>query len=167
MKLPAVGIVTLLFGLMGVALFPHCKQTRSLSGPHADSPRQQDSLQLVRTLDTLLFICWSVSQPGEGMFRGAATYLVYTGDQENRRWKAPNNYNYVEDREYVDHTCERIRGELPEGTPYRIDRYFTETESEGTWHVLALSLDRSGPKRKIYFAFLKLGGRFLLGDIDT
>jgi hypothetical protein len=49
---------------------------------------------------------------------------------------------------------------------YKIIKYFTEKESEGTWHVLMVTYKRKGVDKTTAYAFLKVGNRFGLGDID-
>ncbi|MBK9530546.1 MAG: hypothetical protein IPO42_01890 [Chitinophagaceae bacterium] len=49
---------------------------------------------------------------------------------------------------------------------YTITKYITETESEGTWHVLLVSYKKKGVEKTTAYAFLKIGKKFGLGDID-
>ncbi|MEP0546276.1 MAG: hypothetical protein ABJF88_05040 [Rhodothermales bacterium] len=54
-------------------------------------------------------------------------------------------------------------------TGYGFARYFTDTESEGTWHVLQIDFlrpDGSGETGAIYASFMEIDGQFLLGDLE-
>ena len=66
----------------------------------------------------------------------------------------------------VDEICLRINGSVNKDSSYKIIKYFTEKESEGTWHVLMVSYKKNGIEKKSAFAFLKIGNQFGLGDID-
>ena len=49
---------------------------------------------------------------------------------------------------------------------YELSRFFEKTESEGIWYVWETIFERNGKKGKVYFAFLKIRGRYALADID-
>jgi hypothetical protein len=54
-------------------------------------------------------------------------------------------------------------------TGYGFARYFTDTESEGTWHVLQIDFLRPGQPDdtgSIYASFMEIDGQFLLGDLE-
>ncbi len=130
-----------------------------------------DSTALAGTLTTLLTICKSVDfgdpKTSElGMFYKAAPYIVYRGDDKKRAWKVFANYSNEEEKKGVDAVCTRINETVNRDSSYKIIKYFTEKESEGTWHILMLSYTKKGTEKRIAFAFLKIGTRFGLGDID-
>ena len=100
------------------------------------------------------------------MFYKAAPYIIYRGDDKKRAWKDFANYKDAQEQLRVDEVCIKINRGLNQDSSYVIEKYFTETESEGTWHILMISYTRKGVPKKTAYAFLKVKGRFGLGDID-
>ena len=49
---------------------------------------------------------------------------------------------------------------------YEIEGYESDEESEGEWHMLHVRFDTHEMEERRSFAFLPIGGTFLLGDID-
>ena len=130
-----------------------------------------DSVAVATTLKSLFSICKNVDfgDPKTtelGMFYKAAPYIVYRGDDKKRAWKVFANYSNAEEKKGVDEICLRINSSVNRDSSYTIIKYFTEKESEGTWHVLMVSYKKNGAEKKAAFAFLKIGNRFGLGDID-
>lgn len=131
-----------------------------------------DSAQVARTLHELLRICRSVNfaDPNVtklGTFYKAAPYIVYRGDDKSRAWKVMSDYTKEYDKKGVDDICERInRTANQDSSGYKIINYRSEKESEGTWHVLMVSYKKKGVERTAAYAFLKIGNKFGLGDID-
>jgi len=60
----------------------------------------------------------------------------------------------------------RINGEVNQDKEYKVIKYLSETESEGTWHVIFVAYNQRGQEEQAIFAFLKIGDKFALGDID-
>lgn len=132
--------------------------------------RKADSTAVAQTLKTLAGIAKDVDfgDPKTqeiGLFYKAAPYVIYRGKDDKRKWKSFCNYQLEEDKKGVDDVCERINQTINQ-SGYTILRYFTEKESEGVWHGLEVEYTRKGKQRKAIFAFLKVGKRFGLGDID-
>ena len=130
-----------------------------------------DSLKVVQTLKELLTVCSSIDflDPKVtqlGTFYKAAPYIVYRGDDKKRDWKAFANYNNAAEKTGVDNVCYRINQSVNADPEYKIIKYITKTESEGTWHVLIIAYKKKGLEKKAAFAFLKIGDRYGLGDID-
>ncbi len=134
--------------------------------------KRPDSLALAKTLHEILRICRSVDFADPkvtelGRFYKAAPFIVYRGEDQSRKWKDIANYSLPEDKKGVDEVCERInRTANQDSLNYRIIKYHTETESEGTWHVLLVNYTRKGTQRTTAYAFLKIGNKFALGDVD-
>jgi hypothetical protein len=131
-----------------------------------------DSAAVAKTLTDLLYICKHVdfSDPetiNQGTFYKAAPYIIYRGDDKARSWKDFANYANPEEKTGVDNVCFKINGSVNQDSAYTILKYSTETESEGTWHVLVVSYMKRGVMKKSAFAFLKIGNRYGLGDIDS
>ena len=131
----------------------------------------QDSATVAATLKELLNICAKVDFGDPkvqtlGTFYKAASYIVYQGENEKRKWKDVADYTKPEEKKGVDEICYRINSTINQDSSYQIIEYTTERESEGTWHVLIVSYMRKGQSKKSAFAFLKIKDRFVLGDID-
>jgi hypothetical protein len=135
-------------------------------------PAKTDSVQVAKTLHELLLICRSVNFADPqvtklGAFYKAAPYIVYRGDDKKRAWKVMSDYTNEYEKKGVDDVCERInRTANQDSSGYKIIKYFTEKESEGTWHVLMVSYKKKGVEKTAAYAFLKIGNKFGLGDID-
>lgn len=130
-----------------------------------------DSSQVAIKLKKLLTICKTVDFANKkvtdsGLFYKAAHYIVYRGEDKKRAWKDVSNYNDKEEKKHVDEVCYRINSSINQDSTYKIVKYFTEKESEGTWHVLMVTYKRKGVEKKTAFAFLKINNSFCLGDID-
>ncbi len=133
---------------------------------------QLDSTKAATTLSKLLSICKNVdfADPktlSVGTFYKAAPYIIYQGEKDKaRRWKDFAKYDNAEEKKGVDEVCLRINGGVNQDPNWKIIQYTTEKESEGTWHVLIVSYIRKGVAKQAAFAFLKIKGKFGLGDID-
>jgi hypothetical protein len=131
-----------------------------------------DSLQLAKTLHELLTICRTVDFTDPkvrelGTFYKAAPYIVYRGDDKNRAWKVFADYTKADEKKGVDEVCERInRTANQDSSGYKIVKYFTEKESEGTWHILMVTYKKKAVEKTTAYAFLKIGNKFGLGDVD-
>jgi hypothetical protein len=131
-----------------------------------------DSLQVAKTLHELLTICRTVDFADPkvtelGFFYKAAPYIVYRGDDKKRAWKVFADYTRVDEKKGVDAVCERINQTANQDSiGYRIIKYLTQTESEGTWHILMVTYKRKAVEKTTAYAFLKIGNKFGLGDID-
>ncbi len=131
-----------------------------------------DSLQLAKTFHELLLICRTVDFTDNrvtkpGTFYKAAPYVVYRGDDKKRAWKVMSDYTNAYEKKGVDDICERInRTANQDSSGYKIIKYFTEKESEGTWHILMVTYKKKGVAKTAAYAFIKIGNKFGLGDID-
>jgi hypothetical protein len=135
------------------------------------STKAQDSARVAATLKQLLSTCRNVDFGDSntqklGAFYKAAPYIVYQGDDEKRRWKDIANYNNADEKEQVDQVCLKINNSVNQDSAYKVVKYVTNTESEGKWHVVYVNYIKNGRERHAAFAFLKVKGRFALGDID-
>jgi hypothetical protein len=133
--------------------------------------KKADSLQVAKTLHDLFGICRSVDFADPkvsslGTFYKAAPYIIYRGSNKERAWKDFTDYSTADEKLRVNEVCERINRTANQDSAYKIIKYFTEKESEGTWHVLMVTYKRKGVDKTTAFAFLKVGNRFGLGDID-
>jgi hypothetical protein len=132
---------------------------------------QTDSAAVAKTLKSLLSVCKNVdfADPKTtklGTFYKAAPYIIYQGNDKKRAWKVFANYNNAEEKKGVGDICIRINESVNRDSSYKIVKYVTNKESEGVWHVLMVSYQKKGTQKNAAFAFLKIGKRFGLGDID-
>jgi hypothetical protein len=130
-----------------------------------------DSTAAATTLVSLLSVCKNVDfadpKTNElGMFYKAAPYIIYRGSDKKRSWKDFANYSVAEEKKGVDEVCTRINETVNRDSSYKIVKYITNKEQEGIWHVLMISYKKNGIEKKAAFAFLKIGTRFGIGDID-
>lgn len=131
-----------------------------------------DSAKVATTLTELLNICANVDfgDPKTqelGTFYKAASYIVYRGENEKRKWKDIADYTKPEDKKGVDEVCFKINSTVNQDKNYKFIQYRTETESEGTWYAIIVSYtNKRGVNKEAAFAFLKIKGKFVLGDID-
>ena len=130
-----------------------------------------DSLKVVKTMKALLAICKSVDlndpkTTSLGAFYKAAPYIIYHGDDKQRAWKEVCNYANADDKKGVDEACYIINQTIGLDANYRVVKYTTKKESEGLWHVLFVTYKKKAVQKKAIYAFLKIGDRFGLGDID-
>lgn len=138
----------------------------------AQNNRTADSTAVAKVLHEIAKIAKNVNFADpqvqqQGYFYKAAPYIIYRGENAKRKWKAFCNYRLQEDKKGVDDVCERFNRTINQSNSYTILSYFTETESEGTWHGLELAYtNKKGKQKKIVSAFLKIGKQFGLGDID-
>jgi hypothetical protein len=133
--------------------------------------KKSDSLELAATLKTLLSVSNTidVNDPNReklGPFYKAAPYIIYRGDDKKRAWIDFTNYTVPEEKNIVDNFCARMNISVNRDKNYKIVKYFTDKQSEGVWHVLMIQYTKSGINKSAGYAFLKIGRRFGLGDID-
>jgi hypothetical protein len=96
----------------------------------------------------------------------AAKHIVYRGKQDkSRQWKDTLDESDPDESLQVTVLCNRIRKYDKGAGNYQVTDYQSETESEGTWHIVTVKFPQL--KKKIKFAFLKIKGRYALGDIDA
>jgi hypothetical protein len=96
----------------------------------------------------------------------AASYLVYHGAQKRRDWKDTYNYNNREEQPAVEEMCNRIHEMLHGSDGQEYGDVKIERESEGEWVALEVTFRKSGERKKLTFAFLKIKGKYCLGDVD-
>jgi hypothetical protein len=136
------------------------------------NPEKHPDAQVVKqTLEELFKICqdidWKDPKVTElGPFYKADRYVVYRGPDRERRWKDFANYSDPEERKNVDGVCVRINETINRSGNYEFGKFIIEKESEGTWHVWEVFYTEGDKKKRVYFAFLKIGDRYGIGDID-
>jgi len=133
--------------------------------------KKTDSLAVASTLKAIITACKEVSATdlaikGLGRFYKAAPYIVYRGPDKKRTWKDFMVYTNATEKTVTDGICKRIIRSVNLDEHYKVIKYFTEKESEGIWHVLVVSYKINEVENHASFAFLKIGKRFGLGDVD-
>lgn len=89
---------------------------------------------------------------------------VYNGDDEARRWKSALNPSDVTEFEKGQNLLKQINSIMEScTTSATFDQFDYEKESEGVWLVQKMKCGN----KNIYFAFLKIGGKLLLGEINA
>jgi len=96
----------------------------------------------------------------------AAAYIVYRGSDEKGAWKRTCNYADPDERDQVEGVCAGIKGYLHKGGNPEFLEFTTETESEGQWLVWKVRFILPDETPEAYFAFLRVGEGYALGDID-
>ena len=96
----------------------------------------------------------------------AAAYFVYRGPDKSREWKDVLRPRNPQERKAVESYCERIKGYLDGSTGYDFGEFKVERESEGEWNVWEFIFKHGDERKTVYFAFLKVKGKYAIGDID-
>ena len=99
-------------------------------------------------------------------YKKLAPLIVYRGEDKARKWKDICSATEAIELDRVKNIASKIKKYLGEDFKYSYDKYESETESEGTWHVLILKTTYKGESKNRAFAFLEIKGVFALGDID-
>jgi hypothetical protein len=131
----------------------------------------KDSARVAKRLISLLELCKKQAEQDstfkQGSFSKAAGYVVYREEGDvKRRWKDTCNYTSEDERKAVDGICYRLHSNLNADPNYKIVKYQSETESEGTWMVLTVNYMKNGVAKKMMVAFLEIKGVLAIGDID-
>jgi hypothetical protein len=88
--------------------------------------------------------------------------IVYRGEDEARRWKTAMSMNDTAEAQRVKEFIDEVNFYIQNCPDRTFGEIRTESESEGTWIIMPVSCSTS----IVYFAFLKINGDLLLGDID-
>jgi hypothetical protein len=140
--------------ILGAALF------LNIAAAPAQVKKQDKSLAVKKDLQKLFKLCESER------YSEAARQVVYRGSNEKRKWKDTYNYYVLNERMEVRGVCVSIQNLLRESDSYEFNRFFEETETEGTWHVWEIEFKRGAKTGKVSFAMLRVKGRYAVGDID-
>ena len=96
----------------------------------------------------------------------AAEMFVYSGDDVKRAWKSAFDAKDKNELNKVKRICRKIGGFRKISGSYSFGKFFTKNESEGKWYVQEVIFKSGSQSLTAKFAFLKINGKFLLGDID-
>jgi hypothetical protein len=89
---------------------------------------------------------------------------VYNGDDEARRWKSALNPSEVKEFERGSELIKQINAIMEScTTSATFDSFDYERESEGVWLVQKMKCGN----KNIFFAFLQINGKLLLGEVNA
>lgn len=118
----------------------------------------QPQQEVKQQIDSLVSF---ISNKGTESF---AENTVYRGDDPKRKWKDVYNPANTEELKAAKQTLEEMKKALASCNYKEFDTFKQKTESEGTWYVYTYAC---GASKKIHLAFLKIKGKYALGDIDV
>ncbi len=110
-----------------------------------------------------LFTIFELSK--ENKYEQLAPYLVYRGNDEQRKWKDICNLNHPDEVEQLKLLSKEIN-RLHQISEPKFVEFIQQEESEGKWYVWKLEFKNDTKTRPAYFAFLKINGQYAIGDID-
>lgn len=110
-------------------------------------------------LNKLFVLCFTDN------YKSASKYIVYRGDDTSRNWKDVYNYYNEDEKKVVIDVCKRIKNYLLTGGDYELTDFTEKEESEGTWYTWLVEFQK-GDNKEVHFSFLKIGKKYVLGDID-
>ncbi len=134
-------------------------------------PLRPDSAGTARVFEQVLAACKARYPPQELTdedYRRAAPLFIFRSANTDRKkpWKTfcdPMDNAHLT---YVQSEAFTIAQVFDTGSRYKIEKYECERQSEGEWHVLTVVVKDSVDWKTVIFAFLRVGGRYGLGDID-
>lgn len=89
--------------------------------------------------------------------------VIYKGDDEGRSWKSAVNMADSSEKELAINTMHRVNEAMKDCSSFSFGKIEANRESEGYWIVQPVNCD----KKIIRFAFLKVKGKMMIGDIDV
>lgn len=103
----------------------------------------------------------------ERNYEKVAPCLVYRSDDSSRKWVDVYDFGSENerDRKSVISMTNEIRNLIENGGEYEFLVFTKKVESEGEWLVWEVNFEKV-PGNKVYFACLKIKGKYALGDID-
>jgi hypothetical protein len=123
--------------------------TTSYAQPQQDVKKQ---------IDSLVFF---IKNKGTELF---AENTVYRGEDAKRKWKDVYNPANPEELKAAKATLEEMKKALAGCGFKEFETFQQKEQSEGTWYVYTYAC---GASKRIKLAFLKINGRYALGDIDV
>ena len=123
--------------------------TKGISQPQQEVKKQVDSL--------VIFIKNKATE-------SFAAHTVYRGSDTKRKWKDVYNPSHPEELKAAKQVMEELQKALAGCNYQEFDTFKQKQEIEGTWFVYTYAC---GSSKKIHLAFLKIKGRYALGDIDV
>ncbi|MEO1654133.1 MAG: hypothetical protein AAFU64_11335 [Bacteroidota bacterium] len=120
-----------------------------------------EAKKLKKVVKKILSLCEKASD------KKLAPYVIYRLNDPQRKWKDAYQANNPEELGRVTRLRKYIQENYLIYDKYSFVKYQEEIESEGKWQVWELHFEGGDrADKKTFFAFLKIKGRFVLGDID-
>jgi hypothetical protein len=94
---------------------------------------------------------------------GFAEFAAYHGEDKERSWKSPVNMEHPEESVLAKKLMQEVKSAMSSCDDFIYEEIRAERESEGYWIVQPVRCKN----RIIYFAFLKIKDRLLLGDLNV
>jgi hypothetical protein len=94
----------------------------------------------------------------------AARLIAYIGEDRARKYKEAVDYTKEEDQRGVDQICERINNKI--GPIDSWGELMTRKKRGDSWYAIEVQHEKKGRPKKNIFAFVEIGGKLYLGDID-
>jgi hypothetical protein len=171
LRIGNVGLCMLAVALVCMACDPKAKtgesELKTTENTSPDSRKvtpkasSEDKDACREAVETLLKIA------GNGKNKDAASLLVYRGADKGREWKTTCDYVREEDQLFVDKTMAKLQVISAGLESHTFREFITEKEQEGVWYVWVTDMRyQDGSQDEKAFAFLKIKGKFALGDID-
>jgi hypothetical protein len=98
-------------------------------------------------------------------YSNVAQYFVYLGEDSTRKWVDVYDYSRESDKNDVISISDKVKNLLENGGEFEFKEFKTKKESQVEWYVWLINFEK-GSKQKVYFACLKINGKYVLGNID-
>ncbi len=121
--------------------------------------------ELVTAVKKLKAAC---SQPdfahAPAIYPKAAALIAYMGPDKAKKYQVPVNYSVAEEQKAVDSVCNRINNRI--GDIHTWAEVQTRKKRGVTWHAISFRHTIRNKEKENLFAFVEIGGKLYLGDID-
>jgi hypothetical protein len=140
--------------------------TNSPIEPKADSilkpePVTLDGKPVQAALDSILH------HARQGDCEGMAPWLVFKSGNTAETWKRSLRYNDDEEQLAIEKECAKLQVLVTGLQDYSYVEFASTQDAEGEWLIWKVKLNyQDGENEASTFAFLKVGDRYLLGDIE-
>jgi hypothetical protein len=114
--------------------------------------------EVKKQIDSLLYF---IKNKGTESFAGNT---VYRGEDVNRKWKDVYNPANPEELKAAKEMLEKMKKALGGCFNKEFDVFQQKSQSEGGWYLYTYAC---GASKRIKLAFLKINGKYALGDIDV
>lgn len=131
----------------------------------ASSLAAVDRAEIITVVKNLKAAC---GQPdftkSPAVYAKAAALIAYMGPDKTRKYMEPVNYTTAEDQKGVESVCNRINSLI--GDIHTWGAVQTRTKRRITWHAITFRHTIKNKEKENLFAFVEIGGKLYLGDID-
>lgn len=93
-----------------------------------------------------------------------ALHTVYRDDDQSRKWKDVYDPANMEELTEVKSILKKMEKALASCAFQKFNLFKKEVQSEGTWYVYTIACGKS---KMAHLSFLKVNGKYVLGDIDV